>query len=336
MRPMGALARLEARGVPGLRRLAYGGLVRVFGSAPIDPDADRGDEGLLGPDSVSWRVVADRAAIVGGIRSLVVQLLHPLAMAGVADHSRFRADPLGRLQRTSGYVTTVTFGSTREALTALRQVRRVHARVAGTAPDGRPYSANDPHLLGWVSVALTSSFLATDATYAAAPVDPAAADAFVLEQSRLAALLDPRVDLDELAADRAALEALRRGELALPMLADGSLPTTSAELEATLAAYRPELAINDQSRQGLSFLLWPPLSPPIKAAYLQLLAGALATVPADLRSLLRLPVPALAARAAAAETRTVLALFRAATGLSPVVAAARRRSARAGMADLTR
>ena len=93
---------------------------RSFGPPPLDAEAHDGDAGLFGPGSASWQVIADAASIVGGIRSLVVQLTHPLAMAGVAQHSRYLEDPLGRLQNTSAYFALVTFGSTAEAVASTR------------------------------------------------------------------------------------------------------------------------------------------------------------------------------------------------------------------------
>lgn len=323
--PVRLLAGVAPEGVPGLRQLARAGLGRVFGPPPFDASADPGDPGLLGGDPVSGPLIGEPAAIVGGIRALLVQLLHPHAMAGVADHSRFRADPLGRLHRTSAYVTTTAFASTPQALAAARAVRRVHTFVRGTAPDGRPYRADDPHLLTWVSVALTSSFLATDRAYAPTPVEGAAADAFVEEQSRAGALLDPRVDLDALEADADALAALRAGTLPLPMLDDGSLPRDAAGLADRLEAFRGELGLNHQGREAWAFLRWPPLPATIRAGYLPMLAAALATLEPWQRRLLRLPGGRAAAWPAIAQARALLAGFRLATGVSPSVAVARRR-----------
>src|SRR5688500_18964402 len=157
--PLRLLATATPDGLPLTGRIIRAGLARAFGPPPFDPSAAPGDPGLFGPEAASWTIISDPAAIVGGIRALLVQLLHPLAMAGVADHSRFRDNALSRLQRTSAYVTATTFGATTDALAAAATVRRVHTRVRGVAPDGRPYAAADPHLLAWVSMALTSSFL---------------------------------------------------------------------------------------------------------------------------------------------------------------------------------
>ena len=117
------------------------------------------DPGLFGPDSVTWKLHNDFCLLAGGLRALMLQTMHPLAMAGVADHSNYRTDPLGRLANTSAYVGTTVFGTTAEATAAVATVKRVHRRVVGVAPDGRPYDANDPHLLTWVHHTLVDSFL---------------------------------------------------------------------------------------------------------------------------------------------------------------------------------
>lgn len=314
-------------GVPGARLLVRAGMGRIFGPPPFDPTAGGGDPGLLGAEAASWRIIGEPAAIVGGIRALLVQLLHPLAMAGVADHSRFRDDPLGRLRHTSAYVTTTAFASSAQGLAAARTVRRVHSRVRGTAPDGRSYRAHDPHLLAWVSLALTSSFLAADRAYAPRPADAADADAFVAEQSRAAALLDPRVDLDALAAEPQRLAALRAGTLPLPLVDDGTLPVDVAGLTARLEAFRPELGLTHQGRDAFRFLAWPPLPPAIRTAYLPMVTGALAILDPWQRRLLGLPGVRLAAWPLQVQTRALLAAVRVSTGVSPAARAARRRAA---------
>lgn len=301
------------------------GLNHVFGPPPFDPERHAGDPGLFGPGSASWRVIGEPAAIVGGVRALLVQLLHPLAMAGVADHSGFRNDPIGRLQRTSAYVVTTTFGATDEVLRVARLVRRTHATVAGVAPDGRPYRADDPHLLAWIQAALTSSFLATDRDYGTDPVDGQAADAFVAEQSYAAALLDPRVDVDAIAADPEARAALRARALPLPMVEKGRLPRTVDGLTEQLAAYEAELTVNEQGREGLRFLLWPDLAPAVRAAYLPMLGGAVASLHHAQRRLLGLPTSSALLWPLRANTRALLSTFRIVVGPSPSGRAATRR-----------
>ncbi len=118
------------------------------------------DAGLFGPQSLVWRVNRDRAFPLAGMRSLMVQALHPLAMAGVAEHSDWRRDPFGRLAATSGYVLTVTYGDTVSANAAAARVRAVHTHVRGTDPvTGLNYSAEDPDLLLWVHAGMVDSIV---------------------------------------------------------------------------------------------------------------------------------------------------------------------------------
>lgn len=322
------LCRMVPSGVPVVRTKVRAGLAQAFGPPPFDPDAAPGDPGLFGPGSASGRVIGDPAAIVGGVRALLVQLLHPHAMAGVADHSRFRDDPLGRLQRTSSYVTTTAFGSTAEALDAARVVRRVHTRVRGIAPDGLAYRGDDPDLLSWVSVALTSSFLATDRAYALRPAPPPVADAFVAEQARAAALLDPRVDIDALTADPAAVAALRAGTLPLPMLQDGTLPQTVAQLRAALDAFRPRLAAGPQADEALGFLLRPDIPAPLRVAHRVMAAAAVATIEDPERTLLGPVMARWTAVPARLLGLVAITALRLTVGPSPAQAAAERRAAR--------
>jgi uncharacterized protein (DUF2236 family) len=322
--PVTPVVALAPDGLPGMRSGVQRTMRRIFGERSAMADADP-DPGLCGPGSSSWRIIAEPAAIAGGVRALVLQTLHPLAMAGVAAHSRYRADPLARLRSTSLWVTTATFGTTTQVLDAARVVRRAHGAVHGRAPDGRIYRADDPPLLVWVSIALTSSFLAADRLWSPRPVPRPVADAFVAEQSRLAALLDERVDVQGLRRDAGAADALRTGQIDLPLL--GDLPTSVDELIATLDGYAPDLHAGAQARDVVRFLRWPPLPPTVRAAYLPLFAGAVGSLPAWQRRMLGLPTGRIAATAAVANTATVLDALRSAAGPSPAYQAARRRTA---------
>lgn len=318
-------------GVPLLRTAVRGVLTRMFGPPPFDPTRDPGDHGLTGPGSPSWRVIGEPAAIAGGIRGLLTQVAHPLAMAGVHDHSAFRTDPLGRLQRTSAWVTTTTFGSGAEALAVTRRVRAVHLKVRGTAPDGRTYRADDPRLLTWVSVALTSSFLDAHRRWAPDRLTPDDEDRFVAEQARISALLDPRVDLAPY-ADPDAQAALRAGQRddALPLIAEGSLPTTARELDAVLEDFVPELRIDAQGREALDFLRRPPIPRSARGGYRVLLTGAIGALTPTIRRALELErTPAEAARAVAVAGAALTAM-RVTTGTSPSMRAAWGRVTAAG------
>lgn len=185
------------------------------------------DVGLFGPASVTWRVHADPLMGVAGLRALLLQALHPVAMRAVSEHSRFREDPWGRLRDTANYVGLTTFGSTAEALTAGARVRAVHATVHGTDPvTGRDYSGEDVDLLLWVHACLVDSFLDVVRRGGLRLTD-AEADAYVAEQVRAAALVG--LEPDVVPASRAALAehlARTRGDLAVTPAARRRRPTS--------------------------------------------------------------------------------------------------------------
>ena len=147
------------------------------------------DDGLFGPRSVVWRVNRDRSFPLAGMRSLMLQALHPLAMAGVAQHSNWRQDPFGRLAATSGYVLTATYGDRASALAAAAWVRKVHVHVRGTDPEtGLPYAAEDPALLLWVHAGMVESIVTVVQRYGRV-LDPAEADRYVAEMVRFAEIV---------------------------------------------------------------------------------------------------------------------------------------------------
>ncbi len=213
------------------------------------------------PDDPIWRVHADASMFPAGIRALLLQSLHPLAMAGVAAHSGYKGDPWGRLQRTSEFLATTTFGTVEHAERQIARVRRIHERVRGTAPDGRPYAATDPHLLRWVHVTEADSFLTAYQRYAVQPLTADEADRYV---------------------EQAAVVASRLGVL--------DPPTTVAGLRSDLESYRPELAGTVAAREAARFLLvHPPLPLAARPGYTALAAGAVAMLPRWARTPLGLP-----------------------------------------------
>jgi len=207
------------------------------------------------------RVHGDSSMFIGGITALLLQSLHPLAMAAVAGHSGYRGDPWGRLQRTSYFLAVTTFGRASDAREAIGRVRAIHQRITGTAPDGRPYAASDPHLLTWVHIAEADSFLRAHARFGAHPLDQAGRDGYVADMARIGA------------------------ELGVP-----DPPRTEAELTARIASYRGELAGTAQAREAARFLL---LTPPLPAAarppYTVLAVAAVSLLPGWARRPLRLP-----------------------------------------------
>jgi uncharacterized protein (DUF2236 family) len=218
-------------------------------------------ERSFGEDRPIRRVHGDSSMFVGGITALLLQSLHPLAMAAVAGHSDYRGDPWGRLQRTSYFLAVTTFGRVDDADEAIARVRRVHERVTGIAPDGRPYAASDPHLLTWVHVAEAFSFLRAHSRFGAQPLDQDGRDGYVADMAEI---------------------ALRLG---VP-----DPPRTEAELEARVAGYRAELAGTGQAREAARFLL---LNPPVplvaRPAYSVLAAAAVSLLPGWARRPLYLP-----------------------------------------------
>lgn len=161
------------------------------GNAPqIDYLSPPGDPGLFGPGAVCWRVHGDfTSMMVGGISALLLQCLHPLAMAGVWDHSNFREDVIGRLRRTATFIAGTTYGSRADAEALLARVRRIHAGVHGTTSDGHPYAASDPALLTWVHVAEVSSFLHSYLRYADPTLPGSEQDRYYSEVSTIATSL---------------------------------------------------------------------------------------------------------------------------------------------------
>jgi uncharacterized protein (DUF2236 family) len=238
-------------------------------SRVVGPNADNRAQELFGAPGERWftedrpiRIIhADSCMFIGGLRALLFQSLQPLAMAGVASHSDYKADPWGRLQRTADFLAATTFGPATEAQRAIDMVKRVHTRVVGTADDGRPYSANDPHLLKWVHIAEVDSFLAAHAKFGEIELSPGQRDGYVLDMSRIASALgviDP--------------------------------PTTVAELADQIASYRPELRTSAPARDAARYLLLtPPLPVYQRPIYGLLGAAAVSLMPLWTRFPLRLP-----------------------------------------------
>jgi uncharacterized protein (DUF2236 family) len=213
------------------------------------------------PDSPIARVHGDAAMLIGGLSALLLQSLHPLAMAGVEQHSGFRGDPWGRLARTSRFLAVTTYGSADDARRQINAVRAVHRRVVGVAPDGRPYAASDPHLLTWVHICEVEAFLRSYQRYGSGPLTPAEADEYVAQAGRVAAALGAR-----------------------------EVPSTVSELAASLRAYRPELRSTPSARATARYLVaTPPLPVALRPAYLPIAAAAVGLLPRWARWPLRLP-----------------------------------------------
>jgi uncharacterized protein (DUF2236 family) len=217
-----------------------------------------GDEGYFGPGSAVWTVHGGMPVLVAGMRALLLQTLHPGAMAGVHDWSRYREDPLGRLAGTVRWVLTTSFGDRAQAEQACGFVGRLHVRVHGSYErDGEQhsYSAADPALLSWVHVAFADSFLRCHETWGG--VIPGGADAYVAEWAAAGDLMG----------------------VANP-------PRSEQELRDQLAAFGAELEASARAREAVRFIRRPPLGRSTSIGYRIVFAGAVATLPAHYRAML--------------------------------------------------
>jgi uncharacterized protein (DUF2236 family) len=235
----------------------------------VGPDAparsatlfDTGEAGWFAPDAPIRQVHSDASMFIGGLRALLFQSLHPRAMAGVAQHSDYRSDPWGRLQRTADFLASTTFGPASEAQRAVDIVHRVHRHVVGVSADGEAYAANDPHLLRWVHLAELDSFLAAHDRFGEQPLVGGERDRYVADSAVIARALG-------------VIEP----------------PTTEVGLRRQLRAFRPELRGTPEAREAARYLLvQPPLPLAGRAAYALIAAGAVSLMPAWTRWPLRLP-----------------------------------------------
>ncbi|MCW2713857.1 MAG: hypothetical protein JWN88_904 [Frankiales bacterium] len=244
------------------------------------------DPGLYGPNSVTWRVHADPSMALAGLRALLLQAVHPLAMSGVEQHSDFRGDPWGRLFRTADYVAVTTYGTTEQARRAGAKVRGVHRRLAGIEPESQTaYRVDSPDLLRWVHCVEVESFLST-ALRCGMGLSRTDQDRYYAEQTANAAL----VGLDR-----------------------SSVPASVAEMADYLRDVQPDLRVTQAARRSVRFILWPPmpalvrLGTPARPAWVALATAAFAMLPSWARRLYGmpgLPTTDLAATAAGIAFRT--------------------------------
>lgn len=220
-----------------------------------------GDDRRFDPDSAMWAVHTDVAMFIGGLRALLLQTMHPPTLAGVTQHSTYRTDPLGRLQRTGAFVGTTSFGSRAESDQAVAQVRAIHERIRGVTPDGQPYEATDPHLLGWVHCTEADSFLRAHLRYGKDRIDATTADRYVAQ-------------IGEIGGELGVIDP----------------PQNRAELRERLISYRPELAASADTHETVRFLAFPPLAVAVRPAYGVVFAAAASMLPGFVRRELRLPV----------------------------------------------
>ena len=268
------------------------------------------DAGFHLPGSAVWAVHGGMPAIVAGIRALLMQALHPGALAGVHDHSRFREDPLGRLAGTIRWIFTVTYGSSSAATDATGWVLRLHESVRGDYADAhgtvRPYAANDPELLRWVHIAFTDAFLTAHTMFG--PPIPGGPDAYVREWAH-----------------------------AGTMMGVESPPASEAQMRRQLRDWYDggHLAGGSKVDETVGFIRNPPLHPALRPGYRVLFAAAVASLEPRYREMLGLrtarlgpfPLPVKLA------TRLTLAVVHLALGnVGPSELAARSRLRRLGFA----
>ena len=220
---------MTRRALPAPRAIIARRIRTLVGSGEIDLTRPEGDPGLFAPDAVARRIHGDFAAMmIGGLSALLLQMLHPGALAGIWDHSDFRRDRLGRLRRTAQFIALTTFGGTDAAEGAIARVRTVHDRVSGTLPDGTPYRAHDPDLLAWVHVAETDSFLRAYLRYRDPALSGEEQDRYVAEVATIAERLGAR-----------------------------DLPASRADIDAYYRAVKPALRFDHRTRDVADALLAP-------------------------------------------------------------------------------
>jgi uncharacterized protein (DUF2236 family) len=199
----------------------------IFGGAPGDP-------GLTGPGSASWKINSDLPSVmIAGMGAIIMEILHPSVMAGVQDLSSYQEQPLRRGRTTFGYVVTTTFANTQAARRLINTVKRMHGRVSGTRPDGVPYRALDPELIGWVHTCIPWAIMEAYQRFKG-PLAIAERDRYLREQAVIG----------------------RMGGAE-------QIPETVADLEDYLEMMRPKLSVNHQTLQFFEFLMTMPFGMPM-------------------------------------------------------------------------
>jgi uncharacterized protein (DUF2236 family) len=317
-------ARAMPAGIPIIRHQlrAWTGLSQ----SALDPNATPGDPGLFGPGSPTWEIVGQPAQALAGLRAALLQALSAPIITATDATGSFATDFGGRVARTGAFVQRQNLGSLDEVHRSARRIRAMHRVVSGTGPDDVHYDASDPHQQAWVSMTLTDSFLVMVERYGSGPLSRDRADQFVLEQSTHGALLDPRVNLDEIFADNEQRCALQAGRLALPLIEEGALPTTVDGLRQLMRTWTSDLRITTHTRRLLDAAVSLKGLPTAQRAALRpLILATLATVPDELHDLLAPGSSRFEEYVAAQAVQTPLAVFSLLFGQSPAIACAQAR-----------
>lgn len=324
--PNEVAARVLPQGIPLVRDefLARTGLFRNA----LDPDGTPGDPGLFGPDSATWRVVGHVSVAIAGLRAALLQTLSVPVPTAVDSTGAFYDDFMGRVGRTGAFVQAQNLGSLDEVHRSARRVRALHRRIRGVGRDGTEFDATDPHQTAWVSVTLTESFLVAAERFGPGRLGRVDADAFVRQQSTHAALLDVRVDIDEVFADPDQRAALQAGTLPLPLIEDGELPTTYDQLRATMRAWTDELSVSRLTRALLDGTVGlTHVDGPAHTVGRAFVLATLATIPDDWHDLVAPGSSRLVERLAAESVQVPLATLHSLVGELPSARAARARVA---------
>ena len=250
-------------------------LIMLSGDPGGDPDwvkamSDGDDDGYFGKDSVVWQVNGGNPVMVAGVVALLMQTLHPGAMAGVHEHSRFRTDPLGRLAGTVRWVVTTTFASTEVVGKELERVAKMHQRVTGTyRPEGHTdeidYRASDQDLTSWVHIVFTDAFLRAHRTWGE--------------------------ELETINGESGEDRYVRQWATAGRLMGMDNPPESVAELHAQLRAFDNVVRVDDRVKEAVRFILRPPLPKSVSPGYRILAAGAVAILDPHYRALLGIKRP---------------------------------------------
>ena len=296
---------------------------------------------LAGAPPVVWWALYLACYVTGGwepalagLRAALLQALSAPIVTATDATGTFANDFGGRVARTGAFVQRQNFGSMDEVRRSARQVRAIHRTIAGVGPCGVRYDASDPHQQAWVSMTLTDSFLVMFERYGGGALSRRRADRFVAEQSTHGALLDPRVDLEAVFADRERRAALQAGTLPLPLVEEGELPTTVAGLRDRMRAWTRELVVTEHTRKLIDAAVQLKGVPTAqRTAIRPFVLATLATVPGELHDLLAPGQSRLEEHVAAQAVQTPLALFALLFGRGEALAVA---TARCTAARLTR
>ena len=211
------------------------------GKSPTEFLYPPGDPGLFGPDSVAWKVHGDfMSMMIGGISSLILQALHPLALAGVWDHSSFREDLKGRLGRTAFFIAATTYGNTEMATRAITRVKKIHDSLGGFHPDGRSYRVSDPRLLYWVHLTEAYSFLNAHRIYVNQTISESDQNQYFAEMSKIS-------------------EGL--GCIIMDQYGNDQFARTVSSVNQAIESYFPELEYSDRSKWVVDLLENLPADP---------------------------------------------------------------------------